>query len=185
MNTMLASEPFFRGAAALFTAPFLISVGTGGDVQALPYEATGNLAFIEVVRDAKVAEVDSFIQRLAKLQETYQLGTDQLAEIMSVSRVTVYNWRGRRVEHIRAENRARLAALEELLRSTISQAYASQLGSFLRQRLDTDSRAVSAALAGQGLISESTISLLSGAGNRLRGIQRNRQLEALLTRQQV
>lgn len=182
MYDSIASDSWYRGATALFTAPFLLAVGTGGVLQALPYEATGKLALIDVVSDARSAESASFHERLAKLQSMYQLGTDQLAAIMQVSRVAIYNWRGRRVEQVRLENRDRLGALERLLHSAIPEQYAAELGRFLRQRLDVESEEAFNVLVGDDLTSDRAIARMSSLTNRLRGAQRSRELEALLGR---
>lgn len=184
MLDFFPSDSWSRGAAAFFTAPFLISVGTGGAVQALPFEATGQTALVEVVNESRATEIKPFHERLASLQNVYQLGTDQLAVIMRVSRMAIYNWQSRRVGQVRGDNQARLDALEKLLRSSIPATYSSELGRFLRQRLDGDSQAALNILNGDDLGSPATVSLLSGVGNRLRGVHRNRQLEALLANQQ-
>jgi transcriptional regulator with XRE-family HTH domain len=169
-------------AAALFALPFAVSSGTGGHLQVVPFESTGNSVLISERHDdvAGDPQVRNIATRLSALLTSYGLTKTQLASVLSVSRPTLDGWLNQSVETIRQSNQERLDAIEQALLGFVPVRDAAYLGAYLQRKLENDSAKLLAALSAEVLDDQMLEQAFAPIAGALDGMRRSQELDKLL-----
>lgn len=180
----------FVRTGVLVSAGFSLAVGSGGYPQLQEYYGTGNsdLFFTDTLPPLPVsAPIGSELQtaqvpaRLKALLHDYGLGKDQLSELLSVSRPTLYTWLEGMPGEIKESNRARIGQLARMLDAALPPAHRDQLGRFLRRRLDVKAQALRELFVKDVFDEPAVISALSETARRLEGLQRAASISEALS----
>lgn len=168
-----------RYARRLLATTFSIAIGTGGSAVTLPVAASNDWteSFSPVSgRSQRSDDVSHAGRSLHKLKEDYQLGVDQLAAMLGVTRPTVYSWMRGSVSSIRSENLRRIEFLGRRLDALVHRAFKGSLGPFFRRQMDPAVNEIFRALASDDLTEDQLGILRSQIAYKLEGLERSRSL---------
>lgn len=176
-----------RGQSGLlvvaFSTPFLIMGGTGGYAQASYQESTGNTSFIS--REKSLTPSQQNVVRHSKLlnemKEEFDLGVDQLANLIGVSRPTIYAWLKGESKRVLESHAIYANSLFDVLESRIEHENKKYLGALLRRKLDREVTSIFRKENQEAPILVSNEDLIKSINFKLQGIKRSEILRQKLS----
>ncbi|MCP5148710.1 MAG: hypothetical protein H6991_07765 [Pseudomonadales bacterium] len=127
---------------------FAVLIGSGGYFMPAMVIATNDVSITgnDEPNFSAVSEAAAVSQQVACLEQVFGLGKDQLAELLHVSRPTIYSWLNGTANSVRAENKQRVSFAYEMLEN-IEPELRIYFGALMRRKLDPQVQDISHFLA--------------------------------------
>ena len=161
---------------------FAVLIGTGGCFVPVAFVATNGGPPVQAIRpvEPNVSAAKLVSSKVAQLETEYCLGRDQLANLLGVSRPTIYSWLSGKAQGVRNANQERVGLISGWLDENVTAEFRPYLGKLLRRTLDPQVQEISNQLSAPALDVRRLGTLVSLLNFKLEGIEQVEVLDRLL-----
>ena len=125
-HTHMSNAVYSGLLATAFVSPFAIAHGSGGISQVRQIETSGNSLF--------VSSKKTLFSSISELMSTYKLNKNQLANVLGVTRPTIYAWLDDNLIAIRGNKMENVTLLLLSLNNNVLQEHKPLLSQLLRRK---------------------------------------------------